>query len=201
MYSCPYCGQWCHHYDGFQSMLRKNEKKLFWKEWLHLLSQAGVMSSEWFYYPGLAGEHGDEVADKLAGQETINERLTMDTMVIVKAVSERLRENEKQKWKNIEFLKRLLELRQIKSSCREFKLRARKWIVNNNHVMRTTSKQTLGWMRRSIYRLSRMKMESEFWTLNLHDPCEPYQARDNVLHLRVYNFCCGSSAICWILFF
>lgn len=75
--------------------------------------------------------HGNELADSLAGQGELQDRLRMYKEGIVKAILDRVLEDEEREWMNGVHVRRLMTLVQRNGAGRKSELHSRKRIINN----------------------------------------------------------------------
>ena len=76
-------------YDSM-SMLQKVKKGLLYADWFDLISQSQLQSVTWLFCPGHSGVHGNERADKLAGDAVTGDKLTFDSPLVLSTVRDYL---------------------------------------------------------------------------------------------------------------
>ena len=72
------------------SMLQKVKKGLLYADWFDLISQSQLQSVTWLFCPGHSGVHGNERADKLAGDAVTGDKLTFDSPLVLSTVRDYL---------------------------------------------------------------------------------------------------------------
>ncbi|RUS70140.1 hypothetical protein EGW08_022093 [Elysia chlorotica] len=100
-------------------------------------------SITWIFCPGHAGVTGNERADKLAGNATVNGTLRLDKQEVLKALSEHLRNAEDTAAEDQQAIKRMIELGVRKGEGRGRQLVGKDRRVHNQVLTGTVSLDTL----------------------------------------------------------
>ncbi|RUS69373.1 hypothetical protein EGW08_022863, partial [Elysia chlorotica] len=126
-----------------QSALKKIECGFMRMEWMTAIRPTAISSITWIFCPGHAGVKGNERADKLAGNATVNGTLRLDKQEVLKALSEHLRNAEDTAAEDQQAIKRMIELGVRKGEGRGRQLVGKDRRVHNQVLTGTVSLDTL----------------------------------------------------------